>query len=77
MQDLRITAENFFYCLNLPYQMSDEPQAITRTCFKVQLQVVINQYGKEESQNTESEMQHFPQGHPTAIFGKISVRKTI
>ena len=60
MEGLRITAEKGFYCFNLPYQMSDGPKAITRTCFKNQLQLVINQYGQEESQNTKSEMQHFP-----------------
>ena len=35
----------YFYSFNLPYQMSDGRKAITRICFKVQLQVVINQYG--------------------------------
>ena len=34
----------YFYSFNLPYQMSDGRKAITRICFKVQLQVVINQY---------------------------------
>ena len=38
--------------------MSDGRKAITRICFKVQLQVVINQYRQEETQNTKSEMQH-------------------
>ena len=59
VQGLRITAEKGFYCFNLPYQMSDGPKAITRICLKVQLQVVINQYGQEETQNTKSEMLHF------------------
>ena len=40
--------------------MSDGPKAITRVYFKVKLQVVINQYGYEESQNAKFEMQHFP-----------------
>ena len=43
--------------------MSDGPKAITRICLKVQLQVVLNQYEQEESQNTKSEMQHFSAVH--------------
>ena len=60
MQGLRITAENVFYCLNLPYQMSDGPQAITRTCFKVQLQVVINQYGRKRLKILNLKCNTFP-----------------